>query len=147
MTTSHSQAAVPPGATAIPVPVSAKEFVECILPPLSLPQRGPQGKSGYHNPFNSLLKVLYPGRQWQELPSAPGPAGKAALHYPGGFKLFARGAEEGSLERAFGASVKQLDAAHKLALSLLPGDGANTVAKKGALLSGRAAPNTRRGRK
>jgi hypothetical protein len=51
--------------------------------------------------------------QWQELPIAPGPEGKAELHYPGVFKLFARGAEEGSLERAFGASVQHLDAAHK----------------------------------
>ena len=147
MTTSHPQAAVPPGSTAIPVQVSAKEFVEFILPHRSLPQRGPQGKIGYHNPFNSILKVLYTGMQWKELPIAPGPEGKAELHYTGVFKLFARGAEEGSLERAFGASVKQLDAAHKLDLSLLPGDGANTVAKKGALLSGRAATNTRRGRK
>ena len=119
MTTRHPQAAVPPGSTAIPVQVSAKEFVELILPPLSLPQRGPQGKLGSHKPFNSILKVLSTGRQWQEFPIAPGPEGKAELPYPGGFKLFARWAEEGSLERAFVASVKPLDAAHKLALSLL----------------------------
>ena len=147
MTTSHPQAAVPPGSTAIPVQVSAKEFVEFILPPLSLPQRGPQCKIGYHNPFNSLLKVLYTGMQWKELPIAPGPEGKAELHSTGVFKLFARWAEEGSLERAFGASVKHLDAAHKLDLSLLHGDGSNTVAKKGARLSATAATNTRKGRK
>ena len=85
--------------------------------------------------------------QWKELPIAPGPEGKAELHYTGVFKLFARWAEDGSLERAFVASVKHLDAAHKLDLSLLHGDGSNTVAKKGAMLSGIAATNTRRGRK
>jgi len=45
------------------------------------------------------------------------------------------------------ASVKHLDEAMKLALSLLHGDGSKTVAKKGALPSGIAATNTRRGRK
>ena len=35
----------------------------------------------------------------KELPLAPGPEGKAELHYPGVFKLCARGAEKGSLER------------------------------------------------
>jgi hypothetical protein len=62
-------------------------------------------------------------------------------------KLFARWAEDGSLERAVMGSVKHLDEAMKLDLSLLHGDGSNTVAKKGALPSGIAATNTRRGRK
>ena len=112
-----------------------------------MPQRGPQCKIGYHKPFNYILKVLYTGMQWKELPIAPGPEGKAELPYTGVFKLFARWAEDGSLERAFVAAVKHLDAAQKLDLSLLHGDGANTVAKKGARLSGIAATNTRRGRK
>ena len=147
MTTIHPQATAQPDSTAIPVQVSAKEFVEFILPHLSLPQRGPQCKIGYHKPFNSILKVLYTGRQWKELPIAPGPEGKAELHYTGVFKLFARWAEDGSLERAFVASVKHLDAAQKLDLSLLHGDGANTVAKKGARPLATAATNIRKARK
>ena len=147
MTKTPPQTAATPDYTAIPVQLSAQEFKEFILPQLSLPKRGPQCKIGYHKPFNYILKVLYTGMQWKELPIAPGPEGKAELHYTGVFKLFARWAEDGSLERAFVASVNHLDAAHKLALSLLPGDGSNTVAKKGARLSGRAATNTRRGRK
>jgi len=70
-----------------------------------LPKRGPQCKIGYHKPFNSLLKVLCTGRQWKELPLEKGPEGKAELHYPGVFKLFARWAKDGSLERAFLASL------------------------------------------
>ena len=147
MTTSHSQAAAQPDSTAIPVQVSAKEFVEFILPHLSLPQRGPQCKIGSHKPFNYILKVLYTGRQWKELPIAPGPEGKAELHDTGVFKLFARWAEDGSLERAFIASVKQLDQAHKLDLSLLHGDGSNTVAKKGGTRLATAATNIRKARK
>jgi hypothetical protein len=146
MPTSHPQAAAQPDSTAIPVQVSAKEFGEFIVPHLSLPQRGPQCKSGSHKPFNSILKVLSTGMQWQELPSAPGPEGKAELHYTGVFKPFARWAEEGSLERAFVAAVTQLKAAQKLELSLLPGDGANTVAQKGARPLATAAINIRKAR-
>ena len=147
MTKTQPQTAAPPDSTAIPVQLSAPEFAEFILPQLSLPRRGPRCKIGYHKPFNYLLKVLYTGMQWKELPIDTGPEGKAELHYTGVFKLFARWAEDGSLERAFIAAVKHLDAAKKLDLSLLHGDGSNTVAKKGARPLATAATNPRRGRK
>ncbi len=147
MTKTQPQTAAPPDSPAIPVQLSAPEFAEFILPQLSVPRRGPRCKIGYHKPFNYLLKVLYTGMQWKELPIDTGPEGKAELHYTGVFKLFARWAEDGSLERAFIASVKHLDAAKKLDLSLLHGDGSNTVAKKGARPLATAATNTRRGRK
>ena len=135
------------GLTAIPVQLSAPEFATFILPPLSRPKRGPQCKIGSHKPFNYLLQVLDTGRQWKELPIDKAPEGKAELHYTGGFKLFARGAEDGSLERAFLASVKHLDEAKKLDLSLLHGDGSNTVAKKGVRALATVATNTRKARK
>ena len=147
MTKTQPQTAALPDSPAIPVQLSAPEFAEFILPHLSLPKRGPQCKIGYHKPFNYILKVLYTGMQWKEVPIAPGPEGKAELHYTGVFKLFARWAEDGSLERAFLASVKHVDAARKLDLSLLHGDGSNTVAKKGARPLATAATNTRRGKK
>jgi hypothetical protein len=147
MLSEQCETAAKPDSPAIPVQFSAQEFTEFILPHLSLPKRGPQCKLGYHKPFNSMLKVLYTGMQWKELPIEKGPEGKAELHYTGIFKLFARWAEEGSLERAFLASVKHLDAAQTLDLSLLPGDGSNTVAKKGARPLATAATNTRRARK
>jgi hypothetical protein len=133
--------------TAIPVQFSAPEFAAFILPHLSLPKRGPQCKLGSHKPFNYILKGLYTGLQWKELPIDKDPAGHAELHYTGVFKLFARWAKDGSLERAFIASVKQLDAAPKLDLSLLHGDGSNTVAKKGETRVATAATTTRRARK
>jgi len=136
-----------PDSTPIPVQLNAQEFVEFILPHLSLPQRGPQCKIGYHKAFNYILKVLYTGMQWKELPIDKGAEGNAELHYTGVFKLFARWAEDGSLQRAFIASVKHLDEAKKLDLSLLHGDGSNTVAKKGVRPLATAATNTRRGRK
>jgi transposase len=147
MTSIHPQAAAKPDSTAIPVQLNAAEFEHFILPHLSLPKRGPQCKIGYHRPFNYILKVLYTGMQWKELPIEKGPEGKAELHYTGIFKLFARWAEDGSLEHAFIASVKHLADTQQLDLSLLHGDGSNTVAKKGETKLVTAATNTRRGRK
>jgi len=136
-----------PASPARPVQFSAQECPPFILPPLSRPQRGPQGKLGYPKPFTSLLKVLYTGRQWKELPMDNGPEGKAELPYSGVFKRFARWAEEGSLERAFLASGQPLAEAQKLDRSLLPGDGANTGAQKGGRAWAPGAPNTPKARK
>jgi transposase len=147
MPSSESSPIGKPGSTAIPVQFRAAEFTEFILPPLSRPKRGPQCKIGYHKSFNYLLKVLYTGMQWKELPIDKDPEGKAELPYTGVFKLFARWAKDGSLERAFLASVKYLDEAQQLDLSLLHGDGSNTVAKKGARALATVATNTRKARK
>jgi hypothetical protein len=132
-----------PDYNVIPVQLSAEEFEKFILPHLSLPKRGPQCKIGYHKPFNYILKVLYTSMQWKELPIDKGPDGRADIHYTGVFKLFARWAENGSLEQAFIASVKHLDEDQRLDLSLLHGDGSNTVAKKGAMESATAATSSR----
>ena len=147
MTSSQPQTAAQPDSTAIPVQLGEKEFEKFILPHLSLPQRGPDCKIGYHKAFNYILKVLYTGMQWKELPIEKGPDGKAEIHYTGIYKLFARWADDGSLEKAFIASVKHLSAEQKLDLTLLHGDGSNTVAKKGVKESATAATNTRRVKK
>ena len=57
--------------------------------------------------------------------------GKAVIHHTVLFKLYGRWADEGSLEKAFVASVKYLADAQKLDLSVLHGEGSNTAAKKG----------------
>jgi hypothetical protein len=131
----------------IPVQLSKQEFEKFILPHLSLPKRGPKCKIGYHKPFNYILKVLYTGMQWKELPIKIGPDGKSEIHYTGVYKLFADWADDGSLKKAFIASVKHLSDEKKLDLSLLHGDGSNTVAKKGAMGSATAATSTRRAKR
>jgi hypothetical protein len=131
----------------IPVQLSEQEFEKFILPHLSLPKRGPKCKIGYHKPFNYILKVLYTGMQWKELPIKPGPDGKSEIHYTGIYKLFADWADDGSLKKAFIASVKHLSDEKKLDLSLLHGDGSNTVAKKGAMESATAATSIRRAKR
>jgi hypothetical protein len=59
----------------------------------------------------------------------------------------AKWADDGSLEQAFIASVAHLAEEKHLDLSVLHGDGTNTVAKKGAMASGIRDISTRRGRK
>ena len=131
----------------IPVQLSEQEFEKFILPHVSLPKRGPECKIGYHKAFNYILKVLYTGMQWKELPIEKGSEGKSEIHYTVIYKLFARWADDGSLKTAFIASVKHLSDEHKLDLSLLHGDGSNTVAKKGAMESATAVTNTRPGKR
>ena len=128
----------------IPVQLSEPEFEKFILPHLSLPKRGPECKIGYHKAFNYILKILYTGMQWKELPIEKDPDGKSEIHYTVIYKLFARWADDGSLKKAFIASVKHLSDENKLDLRLLHGDGSNTVAKKGATASATAGTNTRR---
>src|SRR5262249_26766611 len=56
----------------------------------------------------------------------------------------AKWADDGSVWQAFIASVRHLAAEKQLDLSVLHGDGTNTVAKKGGMAWGSRGRNTRR---
>jgi len=139
--------AAKPATTPIPVQLSETEFTTFILPHLSMPKRGPKCKLGYYRVFNFILWVLYTGMQWKGLPIPPDTNGKPAIHYTTIYKVFAKWADDGSLWRAFVASVRHLAAEKQLDLSVLHGDGTNTVAKKGAMALASRGTNTRRGRR
>jgi transposase len=142
-----SKTAAKPVTTSIPVQLSAPEFEAFILPHLSMPKREPKCKLGYHRVFNLILSVLYTGMQWKCLPVPRDAQGKPAIHYTTVYKVFARWADDGSLWQAFVASVRHLAVENQLDLSVLHGDGTNTVAKKGAMGLATRATNIRRGRK
>ena len=133
-----------PATTPIPVLLSEPEFEAFILPHLSMPKRGPKCKLGYHRVFNLILWVLYTGMQWKRLPIPHDAQGKPAIHYTTIYKVFAKWADDGSLWQAFVASVRHLAAEKHLDLSVLHGDGTNTVAKKGAMASAIPATSTKR---
>ena len=122
-----------PVTTPIPVQLSEPEFSAFILPHLSMPKRGPKCKLGYYRVFNLILRVLYTGMQWKCLSVPHDPQGKPAIHYTTVYKVFAKWADDGSLWQAFVASVRHLAVEQQLDLSVLHGDGTNTVAKKGAM--------------
>jgi transposase len=136
-----------PVTTPIPVQLSAPEFEAFLLPHLSMPKRGPKCKLGYYRVFNLILRVLYTGMQWKCLPVPQDAQGKPAIHYTTVYKVFAKWADDGSLWRAFVASVRHLAVEKQLDLSVLHGDGTNTVAKKGGMALGIRGTNTRRARK
>ena len=133
--------------TPIPVQLSAPEFEAFILPHLSMPKRGPKCTLGYYRVFNLILWVRYTGMQWQCLPVPKDPQGKPTIHYTTIYKVFATWADDGSLWQAFVASVRHLAAEKQLDISVLHGDGTNTVAKKGAMASAIPATSTKRARK
>jgi hypothetical protein len=139
--------AAQPATTPIPVQLSETEFSAFILPHLSMPKRGPKCKVGYHCVFNLILRVLYTGMQWKCLPIPKDTNGKPTIHYTTVYKVFARWADDGSLWQAFIASVRHLAAEKHLDLSVLHGDGTNTVAKKGVMGLATQATNTRRATK
>jgi hypothetical protein len=85
--------------------------------------------------------------QWKCLPVPQGAYGKPALHYTNIYRAFAKWADDGSLWQAFIASVQHLAVEKHLDLSVLHGDGINTVAKKGAMGLAILGTNTRRARK
>jgi hypothetical protein len=94
--------------TRIPTKVSEEEFNEFFLPHLSMPKRGPKCKIGYLKLFNYILKLLYTGVQWKELPIDQGDDGKPEITYTVIYKAFARWSDDGSLEKSFDNSVKHL---------------------------------------
>jgi transposase len=100
-----------------------------------------------HRVFNLILWVLYTGMQWKSLPVPTDPIGKPAIHYTTVYKVFAKWADDGSLWQAFVASVAHLSAEKHLDLSILHGDGTNTVAKKGGMALATPATNTRKGKR
>jgi hypothetical protein len=85
--------------------------------------------------------------QWKCLPVPQDAQGKPAIHYTTVYKVFAKWADDGSLWQAFVASVRHLAAEKQLDLSVLHGDGTNTVATKGGMASGSRGTNTKRARK
>jgi transposase len=139
-----STTAPQPATTPIPVQLSAPDCEAFLLPRLSMPKRGPKCKLGYYRVFNLILWVLYTGMQWKCLPIPQDTNGKPAIHDTTIYKVFAKWADDGSLWQAFVASVRHLAGEKHLDLSILHGDGTNTVAKKGGMALGSRGINTRK---
>src|SRR5262252_7277610 len=139
-----SPTAPTPATTPIPVQLSAPEFEAFLLPHLSMPKRGPKCTLGYYRVFHLILWVLYTGMQWKCLPIPQDTNGKPAIHDTTLYKVCAKWAADGSLWQAFVASVRHLAGEKHLDLSILHGDGTNTVAKKGGMALGSRGINTRR---
>ena len=136
-----------PATTPIPVQLSDSECTALLLPHLSMPKQGPKCTLGYHRVFTLILRLLYTGMPWQCVPVPTDPDGKPVLHDTTVYNVFATWADDGSLRQAFVASVQPLAVEKLLDLSVLPGDGTNTVAQQGAMAWATRATHIRRGSK
>lgn len=117
----------------IPTELKEAEFNKYVLPHLRMPKRGPKCKVGYWVIFSLILRVLYTGMQWKSLEIAKDETGKGIIHYTQVYRYFAKWSDDGSLEKIFTSSVEHLMKEEKLDLSVINGDGTNTIAKKGAI--------------
>jgi len=112
----------------LPIKVSQKDFNKYISPYLSKGKRGPNPKISYYKIFNYILYVLHTGCQWEKLPIR-----NKEIHWSAIYSRHNRWSKDGSYENLFMNSIAVLKDNGKLDLSILHGDGSNTVAKKGAI--------------
>lgn len=126
----------------LPKKVGRADFNKYVAPNLSHSARGPKSKISRYKIFNYILYVLHTGIQWQQLKTY-----KNEIHWSNIYKWHNRWSKDGSYENLLAASVKHLDRMGRLDLSILHGDGSNTVAKKGGTESATPAINISAARK
>ncbi len=115
----------------IPTNLTPEQFEEFVLPHLPIGSRGPQPKLSLHAIFNYILKLLYLGCQWKELPIETDKAGQPEIHYTRIYAAFRRYEAQGCFDAIFVGSVLQLHQKELLDLGVIHGDGTTTAAKKG----------------
>jgi hypothetical protein len=65
----------------LPTQLELAEFDQFVLPHLSIGSRGPAPKLSLYKIFNYVLKILYLGCQWKELPICKDGEGHPETHY------------------------------------------------------------------
>ena len=68
------------GGQAIPTQLGPAQFEQFVLPRLSLGSRGPAPKLSLFKIFNYILRQLYMGCQWKELPIEWDGGGRPEIH-------------------------------------------------------------------
>lgn len=115
----------------IPTHLTVEQFEDFVLPHLHTGSRGPQPKLSLHVIFNYILKRLYLGCQWKELPIEKDRDGKPEIHYTRIYRAFRRFETHSCFDAIFEGSVSRLDQEGHLDISVIHGDGTTTAAKKG----------------
>jgi transposase len=115
----------------IPTNLSVAQFEQFVLPHMSKGRRGPATKLGWHTIFNYILRLLYLGCQWKELPIEKDRQGHPEIHYTRIYRAFRRWQADGCFDAIFEGSVFRLGQDDRLDISVIHGDGTTTAAKKG----------------
>jgi hypothetical protein len=115
----------------IPTELNLEQFRQFVLPHLTVGRRGPAPKLSLHAPFNYILKLLYLGCQWKELPIAKDAEGRPEIHYTRIYGAFRRWQAGGCFDIIFTVAVLRLHQSSLLDVTIIHGDGTTTAAKKG----------------
>lgn len=106
--------------------IGRADFNHYVNPYLSRGRRGPKTKISRHKIFNYILYVLHTGMQWNELRPW-----RNEIHWSNIYRWHNKWSKDSSYRNLFETGVERLRLAGKIDLSVLHGDGSNTVAKKG----------------
>ena len=115
----------------IPTSLTLSQFEQFILPHLITGSRGPAPTLPLHTIFNYILRLLYTGCQWKELPIEKNHAGCPEIHYTRIYRMFRYWRARGCIDAIFAGSVFTLHQNNLLDISVVHGDGTTTAAKKG----------------
>jgi hypothetical protein len=123
----------------IPTMLTLVLFNRFVLPYLPTERRrGPKRKLSWFNLVNYVLKFLYLGCQWKELPINKNADGEPEIHYSSLHRALNFLDRVGALTAIFTASVRELKKANLLDLRVIHADGTTTAAKKGGDNLGRS---------
>ena len=111
----------------LPIKLTRKHFNKYVDKLLSRGKRGPKPKLSRCKIFNYILYVLHTGMQWDQLRTR-----RNELHWSNIYKWHVKWSKDDSYRNLFESGVQELMLFNKLDLSILHGDGSNTIAKKGA---------------
>ena len=115
----------------IPTSLTLAQFEQFVLPHLLTGRREPAPKLPLHEIFNYVLRLLYMGCQWQELPIEKDAQDLPEIHYTRIYRMFRYWQARGCIAAIFAGSVLTLHQRGYLDTSVVHGDGTTTVAKKG----------------
>src|SRR3984893_11238394 len=82
----------------IPTKLTVSQFEQFVLPHLSKGSRGPAKKPSFHAIFNYILRLLYLGCQWKELPIEKDGLGTPEIHYTRIYRAFRRWQADGCFD-------------------------------------------------
>jgi transposase len=89
----------------IPTQLTLEQFQKFVLPHLHIESRGPQPKLSSNVVFNDILKLLYLGCQWKQLPIEKNKEQQPEIPYTRINGTFRRYEAHGCFEAIFGGAV------------------------------------------
>lgn len=115
----------------IPTSLTENQFDQHVRPYISVAKRGFESKIALYKVFNYVLKKLYTGCQWKEVPLGPDPDNpeKQEISWHAVYYHYRKWSRDGSLEKVWQGSIMTIVA--DLNLSELNLDGSHAIAKKG----------------